>query len=149
MPSKSDEYKLSLPGIDKLIASATRIRFPAGAFGKTCMLVAIFAIACAAIAWAARNPYISGLALVISAVITFYALRRAFDFADKNPSAAILEGTEFVRHEEIRLAAKGEPSLPMSEAIQAEEPEQVELIEDATEANIADEPATETEELES
>lgn len=130
MPDDSYD-KSQIPKLDQLVRSAARIKFPAGAFGKTCMLVAIFALACALIAWAARNPYVSSLALIIVAAVAFYALKRAFDFADKNPSAAILEGAEFVKHEQIQLAAKGVPVLPPADVIQTNEPENIPVIENS------------------
>lgn len=108
---------------EQLIGSATHLRFPTGAFGKTCMLIAIFTFSCAAIAWSARDPWVSALALMIVAIVTGGTLWRLFNFAENNPSAAILEGAEFIRHEQIRLSAKGHGELPAQELILTQEPE--------------------------
>ncbi len=138
MPTNSEPEKTSLPEIDKLFASATHFRFPTGAFGKTCMLIAIFATSCAAIAWSASNPWVAAFALLIVGFVTLAALWRLFNFADKNPSAAILEGAEFIKHEQIQLAAKGMPSLPFEGAVSVNEPENVPLIVDATSIGAPD-----------
>jgi hypothetical protein len=103
------------------------------------MLVAVLALSCAAIAWSVQNPYISAFSLVVVAVVAWYALHRAFDFADKNPAAAILEGAEFVKHEQIQQAAKGIPQFPPSDTILTSEPEQIPLITDASTVNQPDE----------
>jgi hypothetical protein len=123
--------------LHQLVQSATSIKFPTGAFGKTCMLVAIFVLACAAIAWSARDRYVSGLALVFATAFAGYAVKRLFDFADKHPSAAILEGSQFVKHEQIQLAAKGHPNLTSDDATQTNEPENLPLIVDSS---VADAP---------
>ena len=125
---------------ERVAKSAAKLRFPTGAIGKTCMMLAIVAISCAGLAWAARNPWVAGLGLIIVAVVTIYTVKRIFDFADKNPTAAILEGSEFVQHEQITLAAKGTPQLPSSEVIQINEPEDIPLLEDASLANQPDQP---------
>jgi len=124
--------------VDQLIGSATHFRFPTGAFGKTCMLVTVFDTSCAAIAWSAREPWVSAAALGIAAVVTLAALWRLFNFADKNPSAAILEGAEFIRHEQLKLAAKGLPSLPGGGAIQVDEPERIPLLTDESATSAPD-----------
>ena len=99
---------LLIPGLDNLIKSATHLRFPAGVFGKTCMLVAVVATAFAAIAWSVSTDWVSALALVLLSLLTCTALFRLFNFADRNPAAAILEGAEFIKHEEMTLQYKGQ-----------------------------------------
>ena len=138
MPGGSEDNMSRWPQVDKLMASATQIKFPTGAFGKTCMLVAIIAFSCAGIAWSVREPWVAALALVIVAIIAIYAITRVFNFADKNPSAAILEGAEFVKHEQMQLAAKGLPTIPQSQTVLTSEPENVPLLEDDNESNSPD-----------
>jgi hypothetical protein len=128
--------------LEQIAASAQHIKFPAGAFGKTCMLVALIGFSCAAISWAAPNPYVSTLALFLVSGVAVYALRRAFNFADKNPSAAILEGAEFVRHEELRLAAKNVPQIPYAETTTTAPPDAPAITFDAESANAPDLPYT-------
>lgn len=56
-------------------------------------------------------------ALILIAVLfllLFYVIHRLFNFADRNPLVAILEGSELVRLEETRQGKKFEDNLPMS-----------------------------------
>ena len=129
-----DSGGTGIPRIDQIMRTATKMRFPTGAFGKTCMLVAIFSLSCAAISWSARTPWVAALALIIVAVVTVAAMWRLFNFADKNPSAAILEGAEFVRHEQMQLAAKGISEIPEDLLQPTNEPENLPLLEEATAA---------------
>ena len=46
--------------------------------------------------------------------LLFYTIYRLFNFADKNPIVAILEGSELIRLEEARQARKFEENLPIS-----------------------------------
>jgi len=47
-------------------------------------------------------------------IFAFVILWRLINFANKNPQAALLEGAEFLVHEQIELAAKGIPVIPVS-----------------------------------
>ncbi|WP_167369185.1 hypothetical protein [Phytopseudomonas punonensis] len=40
--------------------------------------------------------------------LVFYALKRVLDFAEKNPQAAIMDGAEFLVHEQIIHGIKGD-----------------------------------------
>jgi hypothetical protein len=56
-------------------------------------------------------------ALILIAILfslLFYVAYRLFNFADKNPLVAILEGSELVRLEETRQGKKFEDNLPAS-----------------------------------
>lgn len=116
--------------IDQLIATATRIRFPNGAFGKTCMVITVVAAAFSMIAWSVHDQWVSALALILLAAITHITLQRLFDFADKNPAAAILEGAEFIRHEQMQITAKNMPVLPTGGTTAVSEPECLPLLPD-------------------
>jgi len=71
--------------IQELEQITTTTQQISAAFSKTCILVALTGFSCAATSWTAPNPYISTLALLLVSGVTIYALRRAFNFADKNP----------------------------------------------------------------
>jgi hypothetical protein len=61
-------------------------------------------------------------------------LWRLINFANDNPQAAILEGAEFLIHEQMELAAKGIPHLPNIPTLYMEdkpvqiEPEQLQSL---------------------
>ena len=52
--------------------------------------------------------------LILLFAILFYTIYRLFNFADKNPLVAILEGSELVRLEETRQGRKAQENLPTS-----------------------------------
>jgi hypothetical protein len=51
-------------------------------------------------------------ALVMVFLLAFTMLWRLINFADRNPQAALLEGAEFLVHQQIVHATKTIPSLP-------------------------------------
>lgn len=96
----------------KLINNVAKVKLGGGIFGKTCTVLIVIAVTFGAIAWIANNLWVCILALVLIAIIAFVLLWRLINFADKNPQAVILEGAEFLVHQQIELAAKGIPSIP-------------------------------------
>jgi predicted outer membrane repeat protein len=96
----------------KLINNVAKVKLGGGIFGKTCTVIIVIAVTFGGIAWIANNLWVCILALFLIAIIAFVLLWRLIDFADKNPQAVILEGAEFLVHQQIELAAKGIPNLP-------------------------------------
>jgi hypothetical protein len=68
-----------------------------------------------------HNIWVSCGALLLIFTLTFVILWRLINFANNNPQAAILEGAEFLVHEQIELAAKGVASIPFSVSSLTEE----------------------------
>ncbi|KIC90266.1 hypothetical protein [Flavihumibacter solisilvae] len=79
------------------------------------------------IAGLAGNLWISCAAIALIFILTFVILWRLINFANKNPQAAILEGAEFLVHEQIQMAAKGLKSMPQSLLTLVEEDPPVKL----------------------
>lgn len=129
---------------NQLIRSATRVHFPTGIFGKTCMLVGIVCICCASIVfatgWATANTWwafstliVAILALSLIGGISVMAISKLFKFAEAHPAAAILEGGEFIRHSEIELSVKGQTSIPADRLILTQEPQALPAPEEESE----------------
>jgi hypothetical protein len=57
--------------------------------------------------------------------LVFYSLRRNFDFAEKYPFAAVMEGPELLRLEEIQHGKKGADVLPVSPPTIDHEPREI------------------------
>jgi hypothetical protein len=56
--------------------------------------------------------------------LVLYAMRRLFNFTDKYPFAAVMEGPELLRLEEMRQGKKGQEDLSLSPpTIEHEAPE--------------------------
>jgi hypothetical protein len=82
---------------------------------KICLVLMVVAVSVAGIAAATREVWVSVLALVLLFGLLFLMLPRLLKFADKHPQAALMEGAEFLQHEQLRMAMKATPMLPESE----------------------------------
>lgn len=117
---------MELPfNFDKAIDGLSKVTLRGGVVGKVTFAVVFSSAALAAIAWSASNIWLSGAALVMVFVLAFVNLWRLINFADRHPQAALLEGAEFLVHEQIVHATKALPSLPLNE-VQQVQPEPVE-----------------------
>jgi hypothetical protein len=96
----------------KLIKNVTKVKLGGGIFGKTCTVIMIIAVTFLGIAWIAHNLWVCVLAISLVSLIAFILLWRLINFANKNPQAVILEGAEFLVHQQIELASKGIPNIP-------------------------------------
>jgi len=83
--------------------------------------------------------WVSVLALVLVFALCFPLLWRLVNFADRNPQAALLEGAEFLVHEQMRLGMKSSPVLPDTGALPAPPPKP-KVIQDAKAAALPDAP---------
>lgn len=107
---------MQLPfNIDSAFAGLAKVTLRGGVVGKVTFAVVAVSVALAWIAWSAHNVWVSVGAGVLIFLLAFPMLWRLISFADRNPQAAILEGAEFVLHQQIVQAAKGIPSLPSGE----------------------------------
>ena len=100
--------------MNKLIKNVSRVKLKGGIFGKTCTVLIIVAFIMFGISYITNNLWVSIAALLMIFILTFIMLWRLINFANKNPQAAILEGAEFLIHEQLQLAAKGVPNIPQT-----------------------------------
>ena len=98
--------------LSKAIEGVSRIRLKGGLVGKTCMVLIVVALATAAIVWAVRDVWSCRIALVLLPALVFVLLWRVISFAGNHPEAALLEGSEFLIHQQMLLATKDVPELP-------------------------------------
>jgi CHASE2 domain-containing sensor protein len=98
-------------GLEGILRNVSKIKLKGGVVGKVSVVLIVVSLAMAAIAWSVRVPWISVVALVLLFVLSFVMLWRLVSFADKNPQAALLEGAEFLVHEQITLGTKAQPKL--------------------------------------
>lgn len=120
--------------INQILQNAFSVKLPGGVFGKTCTVLIVVSLSMTGIAWTAGNIWISSAALAMIFILCFIMLWRLINFANKNPQAAILEGSEFLIHKQMELAAKGIPHLPKIPNLYTEdkpiqiEPEQLQSL---------------------
>ena len=101
--------------LEKIVQSVSQVKLHGGVVGKVCKVLMVVAVSLAAIALSVRVLWVSVLTAVFVFVISFVMLWRLISFADKNPQAALLEGAEFLVHEQMKLGTKNTPELPVGE----------------------------------
>jgi hypothetical protein len=120
--SKSSFGSNMIPGWLKALGVSgerlSRLRLAQGVVGRTTLALVVSVVVVGGIAWrisdSSRTLVILILLALALGVIGLFVLYfvRVMRFADANPMAATLEGSEWVQLEQIRLAAKGLPEPP-------------------------------------
>lgn len=136
---------MNLPfNFDKAIAGITKVKLPGGVVGRVTLSVSVVSLCMTAIAWSAKNETLSmGIAGGVF-LLAFVMLWRLINFADRNPQAALLEGAEFLMHEQIVHASKSLPVIPRELNVH-EAPDLLEAPEENP--NVADVPESEPQSL--
>lgn len=117
---------MQLPfNFDRAIDGLSKVTLRGGVVGKVTFAVVLVSMALGAIAWSVSNIWLSAAALAMVFTLAFVMLWRVINFADRNPQAALLEGAEFLVHQQIIHATKALPKLPLPQL----EPVQPEAIE--------------------
>lgn len=107
---------MTLPfNFDKAIEGLSKVTLKGGVVGKVTLSVIVVALSCALIAWSVRNVWLSAAALAVVCLISFTMLWRLISFADRHPQAALLEGAEFLVHQQIVHASKTTPVVALVE----------------------------------
>jgi hypothetical protein len=98
----------------KLIKNVSSVKLGKGIFGKTATVLIVLIMTFGFIAWASQNVWVcAGTLLLITFIVTFI-LFKLIRLAEKTPQTVILEGAEFILHQQIEIASKGMPTLPIS-----------------------------------
>jgi hypothetical protein len=92
----------------KVFQYISKMKLPGGVVGKTSKVMIYLVVAMAAIVWAVQKEWIAALALVLMSAIVLIGLRWMISFADRHPQAALYEGGEFLRHEQLIYSSKNE-----------------------------------------
>jgi len=98
--------------ITKALKNISKVKLNGGVVGKTCTVLLVVVLVILAIVWVARDIYFCYFALTVIFILVGGLMWRLINFADKNPQAALLEGGEFLVHQQIEYARKGVPNLP-------------------------------------
>jgi len=100
--------------ITKQLKNVSKVKLPGGVVGKVCTVLIVVTLTIGSLGALAREPWLLGAAVFAIIIIVFPMLWRLINFADKNPQAAILEGAEFLMHQQIVMGSKGNPQIPAS-----------------------------------
>ncbi len=98
--------------IGKLVKNVSQIKLKGGVFEKASRVIIVVSVCIFGIAALLGNIWVSCGAIGLIFIFAFVMLWRLINFANKNPQAAILEGAEFLVHQQIQLAAKGIGEFP-------------------------------------
>jgi hypothetical protein len=105
-----------------LTESLTKITLPGGVVGKMSRVLICVAGFLAFIAYMGTNPWVQGSAVLTILILVLVLGWRLITFAENHPQAALMEGAELLLHEQMQLAAKGQPEIPFIPAESTSEP---------------------------
>jgi hypothetical protein len=126
-------------GLGEMIGGLAKVKLPGGVVGKVTLALIIICVVIGAVALKAANVWIEAGALGMIFVMAFVILWKLISFADRNPQAALLEGAEFLVHQQIVNVAKNVPSFPAPQ-LERVEPEAIEgVAADPALAHVPDE----------
>lgn len=116
---------MNLPfNIDRTLEGLTKVSLRGGIAGKVTTSIVVVSLSLAAIAWSVKNLYLSIAAIAAIFILAFVMFWRLINFANRNPQAALLEGAEFLLHEQIVHMSKSNPTLSW-DAIEQVQPEPI------------------------
>jgi hypothetical protein len=100
------------PNIEQSLRKAQKIKLSGGVVGKTCAVLVTFCISVGTAASFSRSPSVVIVCVSLMFVFSLVTIWRLISFAERNPQAAILEGAEFLIHQQISMGMKDAPNLP-------------------------------------
>ena len=103
-------------GLDKITQSMSRLNLKGGLASKICYVLIFSSLAIAAIAWSVRLVWVSALSLAMIFTLIVIFLWRLINLAEKHPQSALMEGAEFLIHEQLMMGTKQEPAILVSES---------------------------------
>jgi len=98
--------------LGSLIRNVSKIRLPGGTVGKVSHVLIVLIVSVAFLCWLAKNMWITGASIGLLFILCLIILWRLISFANKNPQAALMEGAEFLVHEQIIYGSKAQPQFP-------------------------------------
>lgn len=101
--------------LDSVTQNISRLKLTGGLAGKICYVLIYVALAMAVISWSVKTLVVSLLSLAMIFVLSLITLWRLINLADKNPQSALMEGAEFLLHEQLLIGTKQQPEIPLRE----------------------------------
>ena len=98
---------------DKILQRVGGVKLRGGIFGKMTWAVIVICVCVTILAHATENLYILSATIFLMMAFALYFFNRLLNFAEKHPQIAILDGSEFLVHEQILHAAKGQEVIPL------------------------------------
>jgi hypothetical protein len=107
--------------LEKVFEKVSAIRLAGGVVGKVSAVLIVASVCIAGVAAISKNVWVIGGGIVAILLLAFPMLWRLINFADRNPQAALLEGAEVLLHEQIVMASKTNPVIPLEPEAMTEE----------------------------
>jgi hypothetical protein len=98
----------------RVFQNLTALRLTGGIYRQTTYLLVVLCICVSAVCVAARLWWVILPLMAALFGLVFYALRRNFAFAESQPFAAVMEGPELLRLEELQRGQKDSHILAVS-----------------------------------
>ena len=128
-----------LPDLDKILERVSKVKLTGGLVGRVCTVVLVSCVVIGVLGALSRNEWVMGGVVVAILIIVFPMLWRVISFAEKNPQVAILDGAQFLKHEQLVLASKGVPEITVVPEAQVQEHPALPSPEQLAAANRPDE----------
>ena len=106
--------------LNSIAHTISGLKLKGGLSGKICHVLIFVALAMAAIAWSVQVIWVAVLSLSMIFVLTMVMLWRLINLADKNPQSALMEGAEFLVHEQLQFGTKQQPQMHITKNDMAE-----------------------------
>jgi hypothetical protein len=105
--------------IGTAVQNVSKVTLKGGLAGKICQVLMVISLAAAAIAWSVKLLLVALLALAMIFILSLIVLWRLISLADRNPHSALMEGAEYLIHEQLMTQAKDQPQflVPRSEIV--------------------------------
>lgn len=125
--------------MDKIFQGLTKVSFRGGVVGRTTFIIGLVCVLITSIILFYGVLWFACAGITVMVTFAFIFLWRLINFADRNPQAALLEGSQLVTLRKIEQSSKNQPSFTASEII----PEQPEPIESSPSDLLPDHENTE------
>ena len=96
--------------IPNLANSVSKISLKGGLAGKICYVLIVVTFVLGAIVYFTKNIWITWFVAIAIVVLVFYFLCRLCSLAERNPQAALMEGAEYLLHEQLTFQTKNNPT---------------------------------------
>lgn len=126
MARRSDSKKDPFGWLSIPFDSLSKVKLPGGVVGKVSMVLIALAISDFGISWSARSETVAITAILTGAAVVVLLGLRLIAFAEKHTQTALMEGAEFLIHEQIQqIGMKSQPSLPANHTDYMDEPKEL------------------------
>lgn len=103
---------------DKVLESVSKVRLSGGLVGRVCTVLLVACAALGSIGALSHNEWVMGGAISAIVLLAFPMLWRIIGFAEQHPQVAILDGAQFLKHEQLVLASKSVSAIEVTATTQ-------------------------------